>query len=347
MSLPEPDLFELVLQRVNALRSEGLEHSHALNRAMLERSCVDWLPSWGNDLHVVIYGDFSPPPTDLVFPRLGITVHSQKLVETIARSALCALKATVHLQEKTLQGLIDASHRINTLLGVWTLVTWGQTTCDWWSLVTHGHGAGSMDNFENSEVYCALETVAGMQKCVRQRIDAALYWIRAPRALVKESYRRDCLRTYACYWNAFECLVEAAVIEQPQQKLSKSEKNKQIEAIIRAGGDRVTVELIEKCYREIVNPGFRSKASYALEICLGSDAGDYVRECFELQDIKNQLYTIRNDINHGEIDGENFDEHSRIESRRHKLWMMVWRMFGHFIPFSRPIENASEHGTAK
>lgn len=53
----------------------------------------------------------------------------------------------------------------------------------------------------------------------------------------------------------------------------------------------------------------------------------------------NRLYDIRNAINHGDIDAENPTEILRVESRLRRLWMIVWRMFGLFVPFPAPADS--------
>jgi hypothetical protein len=47
----------------------------------------------------------------------------------------------------------------------------------------------------------------------------------------------------------------------------------------------------------------------------------------------------RNAINHGEIDAENPEELARLNARASRLWMIVWRMFGCFIPFGAPMDS--------
>lgn len=205
----------------------GLDPVHASGVAWLEERIRRWPESWGDDLHVLIYGDFRAPESNLEFPTLGITVSSERQKETIIKAALTVLKATVRVREKSVSGLLDATKRINLLLGVRTLHTWGNDACGWWSWVTHGTYSGVMHKFEG-DIGASAVAVLNLPTQVRQKIEAALFWIREPRALLQESYRADIIRVYSSYWNAFECLVDAVHMVRPAPALSKKEKDKKL-----------------------------------------------------------------------------------------------------------------------
>ena len=116
---------------------------------------------------------------------------------------------------------------------------------------------------KNDELYAAVDSILQLRADVRQRIDAALYWLREPRNPHLQMYRSDLLRRYSAYWNAFECLVEAINILQPRQKLSKTEKQRSIDDFVSRRQDyhgKLTAADIAKCYHEIVSPGFVGKA---------------------------------------------------------------------------------------
>jgi hypothetical protein len=103
-------------------------------------------------------------------------------------------------------------------------------------------------------------------------------------------------------------------------------------------GGHLTAVDVQECYRSIVNPGFVGKASHALNVCFGSTGDRYTEECFRLSPQEDRLYDIRNAINHGDIDAENPKELVRVDARLSRLWMIVWRMFGRFIPFPTPAD---------
>jgi len=159
-----------------------------------------------------------------------------------------------------------------------------------------------------------------------------------------EWHRSDLLRIYVAYWNAFECLVEAVNVLCPPPKLSKTEKQKQLDTFIAARHGKLTSADIVKCYQDIVNPGFVGKASHALTVCFPDEAEMYIDECFRMPDRRNRLYDVRNAINHGEIDAEHPEELLRVASRLDRLRMIVWMMFGRLIPFPAPAESLRRSG---
>lgn len=184
----------------------------------------------------------------------------------------------------------------------------GNSACRWWSWVTHAHGGGVFDSLAHPNLTRAIEEILRLPQAVRQRVDAALYWIREPRNTRMEFGRNDLLRFYVAYWNAFECLVEAVNILKPQLKLSKSEKQQKIDDFLAKRSGRLTASDIQECYQDIVNPGLVGKATHALRVCFGDDAAKYSEECFRLGNEGNRLYNIRNAINHGEVDAEDPEE---------------------------------------
>jgi hypothetical protein len=337
--------FDPILERVRELNREGFDWGQAWGKAWLEQRILEWPSAWGDDLQVLIYGDFEPPKEDLHIPALRITVHPGKLENTVIRSAMCVLKATVAIDEKSVPALVDAGRRINNLLGAYTLVNWGNGASGWWSYVTHGSGGAAGTVLAHEDLDRALTGITRLPTEVRKKVDAALYWVREPRNLLMEFHRNDLLRIYSAYWNAFECLVEAVNILRPRQKLSRTEKQARIDAFVQEHGGSFTSSDIQECYQNIVNPGFVAKASHALTVCLGDEAAMYIDECFGLPDRHNRLYDIRNSINHGDVDAEHPEELLRIESRLHRLWMIVWRIFGRLVPFPAPKESSSTNAS--
>ena len=146
------------------------------------------------------------------------------------------------------------------------------------------------------------------------------------------------MRVYSSYWNAFECLVDAVNILRPRKKITRQEKQEIIDQIVASNAGKITPALIETCYKSVINLGFVSKAKHALKVCFEEEADEYINECFQLKQKKDRLYEIRNSINHGSVDAENPNELIRISSRRGKLWMIVWRIFGRLIYFPAPID---------
>ena len=107
------------------MTAEGYDHSQTWGTADLERRISIWPEQWGDDLEILIYGDFQPPGKIISVPQLGITVYPEKETETFIKSALCVLKAKVTVSGKSISGLIEAARRVNLFLRAHTLVGWG------------------------------------------------------------------------------------------------------------------------------------------------------------------------------------------------------------------------------
>ncbi len=307
--------------------------------ALLAERIRQWPSVYGNDLRIIIYGDFAVPDSDLTHPSLAITVHSKKIEGSIARGAMTVVEATVKVSEKSVDAVVDGIRRINILLGTYTLHEWGNSACGWWSWITHGSISGVVTKLTDSAIERSAQAVLSLAPEIRKRVEAALFWIRDPRGLLLESYRSDVLRIYASYWNAFECLVEAVTLLRPHDKLSKQQRQEQIDDFLRTRNCRLTAADVQLYYQSIVNPGFVGKASHALSICFGEQSGLYIQECFGASPPEDRLYDIRNAINHGDIDGESPLELLRVEAKLTRLWMIVWRMLGCLVPFPAPTES--------
>jgi hypothetical protein len=263
---------------------------------------------WGDDLLVLIYGDFNAPPAELDFPELGITIEPEKVTTSFIKSAMCVLKARVKIPEKSVKALGDAAARINTLLGVLAVLNWGNSGSGWWSHVTHGSMGGVVPGLEPDRVQKVVEALGKLPAPVARKVRSALYWIREPRQFMMEGYRSDVLRLYTGYWNAFECLVEAVCLLRPQSKLRRAEKQTGIDAFVAERNGKLDAAAISECYKAFVDPGFVAKASHALKVCFPQRADQYVVECFRMKPEQDRLYNIRNAINHGDVDADNPNE---------------------------------------
>ena len=321
------------------MRQSGVEPLLAHGLAWLEERVHQWPAGWGHTLHVLLYGDFEPPPSKLEYPSLGITVLPEAKPNTIVTGAHTVLEATVIVTEKSVSGLIDAARRINILLGVQTLCEWGNAGLGWWSWLTHGTTGGAITKLTHNEVEASITSLLRLNPEVRRRIEAALFWVREPRNLFRQSYRTDVLRMYSAYWNAFECLVEAVHVVRPRPTVSRVNKQAQIDAFLEERAGKLTPQDVQNCYQTIVNPSFIGKAEHALRECFPNEGQRYIEECFKRADQGARLYAIRNAINHGEIDAENPEELLRVEARFRRLWIIVWRMFACFVRFGAPVDH--------
>jgi len=325
-------------QRTNELVASGLREGHASGLTQLEMRIAQWPSGWGEDLVVLIYGDFSPPLTELDFPDLGIMIEPEQVTNSFINSALCVLKARVKITEKSVPALVDASARINTLLGAMAVLNWGNLGIGWWSHVTHGSTGCVMPKLEPDRVQKVVEALGKLSPSVRRKVRSALYWVREPRRLLKEGYRSDVLRVYAGDWNAFECLVEAVCLIRPQTKLRRAEKQAGIDAFVEARNGKLDAAAVSECYKSFVDPGFVATASHALRVCFPDRADRYVTECFRMKPEQDRLYNIRNAINHGDVDVDDPNELLRVEDRHSRLWMIIFGMLGLIIPIDRPLD---------
>ncbi len=331
------DAVNELFRRAKELQNGGLDWLQAMGRADLEKLIAQWPSGWGDDFQVLLYGDFDPPGADLEFEHLGIRVLHEPVETKVIRSAKTVLRARVTVAERSVNAILDATRRLNILLGAWTLVTWSNSAVGWWSHITHSHGGGVKESLDHEDLPTAVDGIGALPESVRPKVDAALFWVREPQRLMGEHHRPNLLGKYVAYWNAFECLVDAIAILQPQPKESQGVRQAKVTSFLQERGGALTLSEVEDCYR-IVNPGFRAKASHALTVCFGDAAPRYIEECFTQADEDNRLYAIRNAINHGDVDAENPDEQLRIQSRIFRLWMIVWGMFGRLVPFPAPVD---------
>jgi hypothetical protein len=217
-------------------------------------------------------------------------------------------------------------------------LNWGNSGFGWWSHITHGSTGGLMPKLEADRVRKVVDALGQLPAPVARKVRAALYWIREPRRLVMEGYRSDVLSVYAGYWNAFECLVEAVCVLRPRPKLRPVEKQAHIDAFVAERNGKLDSNAISECYKSFVDPGFVAKASHALRVCFANRADQYIVECFRMKPESDRLYSIRNAINHGDIDVDKPRELLRVADRHSRLWMIVFGMLGSIIPIDRPLD---------
>jgi hypothetical protein len=186
----------------------------------LETRIAHWPEKWGDDLQVMIYGDFDAPDHDLDYATLGITVEAgNKRTNTINMSARCVVSARVKVREKNVSAVLDAAARLNTFLGIWTMIDWGNRGVGWWCSLTGGTRGFVGGPFKKEGIEDALAGIERLPQKVKRKVRAALYWIREPKRMMLETFKNDILPVYAGYWNAFECLVDAVCLIRPHRKM--------------------------------------------------------------------------------------------------------------------------------
>jgi hypothetical protein len=267
-------------QRVWQLVERGLREGHARQLAAMETLIAQWPPNWGDDFVALIYGDFHAPTTALEFPAFRITIEPEKIANSPIRS-LCVLRARVKISDKSVGALIDAAARIDTLLGVLSVLNWGNSGIGWWSHMTHDLGGGVVLKMEPDRVQRVAEAIGRLRDDVARKVRAALHWIREPRGASLE-HRNDVLRVYSGYWNAFECLVDAVLILRPLPKQSSADKQARLEEIMAERCGKVDADVVIRL-SQVVNPGLVDRATHALRVCFSDQASKYVDECFKMK----------------------------------------------------------------
>jgi hypothetical protein len=336
------------LRRISEFESQGMDFEHASRHAWLETRIQNWPAAWGNDLHILIYGDFEPLTQPLAIPSLGITVEPGHVDGTVIKTARTVQQGAVRVLEKSVAGLSDAARRINILLGVWTLQNFANGTIKWWSWVTHD-AQSAVQPVLSTDVDGPANTILALPGPTRRRFNSALYWIREPHSLLHEFPRADRIRQFAAFWNAFECLVDAVNEVIPKLKLSPAAKKAEVDKFFSDLRHPPTPGDVQRCYREIVDPGFVGRANNALDVCFPEGAESWKHECFRRPDEHNQLYNVRNAINHGELEAEDPAEIARLDARLTKVQILVLQMFSRAATVAatgKPIDASSSNVSA-
>ena len=304
---------------------EGYDYRHAVGLATFEARINEWPLEWGNDFIALIFGDFDPPDKDLEFEALNIIIESKPLRNTPIRGALTVLRARAYVSNKSVAAVKDAVKRLNLLIGLLSFTNQG-APIRLWSYLIRPTGSGVKYKFQIDTPLRLLSLIQPLPEEARKRVIAAMYWIREPRGMILETNRTAQFAIYGGYWNAFECLVEAANLIIPQDKLDRGMKKTLIKEKLALVGDEVGPGDIEKIYQEVVNPRLRPKAEHAIKLCTGDASADFIRECFEVEPKGYQLYRLRNAINHGTLDIDDPETLILIESRFPKLSELVFTM---------------------
>ena len=62
-------IWGIMRRKTQELVATGMREGHARGLAQLEMRIAQWPSGWGDDLLVLIYGDFNPPPAAAGLPR--------------------------------------------------------------------------------------------------------------------------------------------------------------------------------------------------------------------------------------------------------------------------------------
>jgi len=333
--------YKMLMQKIETHQQNGLDMSHATELANLERLIGIWPSAWGEYFRVHIYGDFRAPENDLQFDELKITIHN-KQIDGTGVHALTVLEADVSVEEKTVTAVKDAARRLNLLVGVLCLSHTGMPI-RWYSpLFSYGSTWSAFASLDALAANKAVEQINKLPEKVKRKVTAALFWIRQPRNMSHEHVRDDHFQSYAGYWSAFECLVKAVNILSPQDSRTSTQKNDGLTNRLSALPAPLSVGDIDTLYKEFVNPGLRQKAEHAIKICMGGRAEHFITQCFASEPAEQQLYKIRNDINHGNVDIDDPEIRMIVESRLMVLWELVFNLLHGVLALNERIVQKSQ-----
>lgn len=187
------DEIESYLARSRELRESGLSPLHASGLADLELRIKEWPAAWGDNLEILIYGDFEPLESALELSDLGIVGHPGNRESTIIRAGLTVHKATIRIKEKSIASLIEATQRIAILLGSFSRVNLGNISCWWWSWMTHETQTAMGSSLLHVDLPNCVDALLAMNKKklepTGRKVLAALYWLRVPRKTAKKHYK--------------------------------------------------------------------------------------------------------------------------------------------------------------
>jgi hypothetical protein len=144
--------------------------------------------------------------------------------------------------------------------------------------------------------------------------------------MMGEQDRAEQFPTFAGYWTAFECLVDAVNILHPRDRRTSEEKQRILESKLSCESRPPTVAEFAAIYREVIDPGFREKAEHAMRVCVSKHADHFIEQCFGRKPSERQLYAIRNAIQHGTVDVDDPEVSIVVESRFLELWQLVFSM---------------------
>ena len=329
---------DTLLVRARQYQADGLDTAHAFELAVLAGRIDEWPKNWDDDFVALVFGDFQVPDQEIVFDQLGITLGNVNLRKEqpnlVIKSAITVVEARVRLAARSIEGVKDAVSRLNMLVGVLCYASQAMPV-RWWSYMTSPGGAGVGGPLNHERASTVLALMQLMSQDVRQKVTAALYWVREPRSLILEHNRADHFAVYAGYWNAFELLVDAALLLKPMPDLDRAEKTDRVRAVLSDLGRTVEPRHIEDLYHNVINPSFRVRAMHALGACFDETAAaHWEQQCFRFDPRERGLYKLRNAINHGIVDIDDPETAMVLGSRFSQLWGLVFGMFNGVIRLS-------------
>lgn len=308
-----------LVSRARELIALGTPTHDAWSLAQMEDHLRRWPTEWGNELEVLIGGDFESPEADLILPALGIKVFKAKTPNDVFCGALSVVRARIAVPERSLAGYNDAIRRLNILLGSQAMASWGASGLAWWCALW-----GMIRSARSERLGTAADPLNrrldSLPAGARSRVKAALYWIREPRAHLGEN-RPDAVRAFASYWTAFECLISAACQLVPMPPASDEAIREAIASLV--GGSTSQADALRRAYR-LVEPTLADRARHVFTEFLPNMADNLIEECFTASPTDRRLAAIRNSISHGGVKPEDLDALAALEPAEARLRRVVW-----------------------
>ena len=288
-----PKFLQDLDERMQSLRKSGLGWEQAARQADLELRIRNWPSELGDNLPILIYGDFKPPSQKIELQKLGITIFPEPLTNTAIRDSRTVLLAHLSVHEKSISGINVALRKLNFMLGLLTVVDYGNGALSWYSPLIEPILSTASINIYVPRILKAYEAFEILKsklsipdddfELARKKLESSFYWIRTCIKTIGTAYRDNTLHLYSSYWNVFECLVEATNIfyptkpRNPKKKYKeriKDEKEKNIKKyLLEKYGDTcpvkdldLTLEDVESLSK-ILNPSFKGQAQHAIKQC--------------------------------------------------------------------------------
>jgi len=322
-------------KRADELLAKGVPPERARGIALLEERIARWPAEWGNNIKVLLHGDFRAPEEAILFATLGIEVEAGEVRDSILKAARTVVQARVGVKARTVAGLIDAAYRIATLLSAYSASVAGAASAGWWCHLTHGGLEDDHAPLLGERIVPVLEALHALPVPVARRVRTALAWMAEPRAAAAELYRLDPTRRFVGYWNAFEALVDAVCLLKPLVEPSRQEQVERMREFITERGVGIGLGDIDEAYWRFVESGFVGRATYALGICFGKQAPAITEHCFHRLPERERLLNFRNALCRGAVDTEILKERVRIESKQARLSYIVFGMLARLVPVAQ------------
>ena len=319
-------------KRADELLAKGVPPERARGIALLEERIARWPAEWGDNIMVLLHGDFGAPAETMLFETLGIEVEAGEVRDSILKAARTVVQARVGVKARTVAGLIDAANRISILLSVYSASVAGAASAGWWCHLTHGTPQDDHAPLVGERIVPMLESLHALPQPVARRVRTALAWIAEPRPAAAELYRLDLTHRFVAYWNAFEALVDAICMIKPVVKPQRPEQVDQLRHFLAERGAGIGLGDIDEAYWRFVETGFVGRATYALGICFGAQAPAIIEHCFHRLPERERLLNFRNALCRGNVDAEILKERVRIESKQARLSFIVFGMLARLVP---------------